>query len=188
MSCFVDGFIIEDGLSLCNPQQNDGAKRKNITIMEAEKTMIYDQDIPMHLWVEATRTIVYVQNLISPSALGFKTSEDMFTGKNPKVSHLNIFSCIVYVHIPKEKRTKLDHSRKKLIFVGYCELSKEFRIYIPGFHHMEINRDVTFDEEAALKRSRKFQHEDVYEEDAPLINVEVTFLPKDETPEDHDMT
>ena len=76
-------------------------------------------------------------------------------GKKPEVSHLKIFGCPVYVHILKEKRTKLDTSEKKGIFVGYCEVSKALKIYIPRFHHMEINRDVTFDEEAALKRSRK---------------------------------
>ena len=52
---------------------------------------------------------------------------------------------------------------------------------------MEISRDVTFDEKAALKRSRKCQHEEVYEEDVPPRNVEVAPSPKDETPEDHDM-
>ena len=111
----------------------------------------------------------------------------MFTGKKPEVSHLKIFGCPVYIHVPKEKRTKLDPSRKTGIFVEYCEVSKAFRIYIPGFHHMEINRDVTFDEEAALKRSRKCRHEEVYEEYAPPRNVEATFLLKDEAPEYHDM-
>ena len=53
---------------------------------------------------------------------------------------------------------------------------------------MEISRDVTFDEEAALKKSRKCQHEEVHEEDAPPKNVEAKFLPDNETPEDHDMT
>ena len=48
---------------------------------------------------------------------------------------------------------------------------------------MEISRDVTFYEEATLKRSIKCQHEEVYEEDAPPRNVEATFLPEDETPE-----
>ena len=43
--------------------------------MEEMKTMIYDQDLPMHLWEEAARTVVYVQNRISHSALGFKTPE-----------------------------------------------------------------------------------------------------------------
>ena len=52
---------------------------------------------------------------------------------------------------------------------------------------MEIGRDVTFDEEEILKRSKKCQHEEVYEEDGPSKNVEATFLPNDEAPEYHDM-
>ena len=46
---------------------------------------------------------------------------------------------------------------------------------------MEINRDVTLDEEASLKRSRKCQHEEVYEEYVPPINVEVAPSPENET-------
>ena len=79
--------------------------------MEVVKTMIYDQDLPMHLSAEVTRTTVYLHNRISHSALGFKTPEEIFTGKKPEVSHLKIFGCLVYIHIPKEKRTKLDPSR-----------------------------------------------------------------------------
>ena len=50
------------------------------------------------------------------------------------------------------------------------------------------SRDVTFDEEASLKRSRKCQHEEVYEEETPPRNKETTCLPEDEAPEEHDMT
>ena len=107
--------------------------------MEAAKIMIHDQDLPMHLWAEVARTTVYVQNRLSHSALGFKTPEEMFSGKKPKVSHLKISGYPVFVHIPKGKRTKLDPSGKKGIFVGYCEVSKAFRIYIPGYHHIEIS-------------------------------------------------
>jgi transposase InsO family protein len=56
-----------------NPQQNSVAERKNRTIMEAVKTMIHDQDLPMCLWAEATMTAIYVQNRLSHSALGLKT-------------------------------------------------------------------------------------------------------------------
>jgi transposase InsO family protein len=101
-----------------NPQQNGVAERKNRTIMEAMKTMIHDQDLPMHLWVEAAKTTVYVQNRLSHSALGFKIPEEMFSEKKAEVSHLKIFGFPIFVHIPKEKRTKLDPSRKKGIFVG----------------------------------------------------------------------
>ena len=86
--------------------------------MEAMKTMIHYQDLPMNLWDEATRTTIYVQNRLSHNALRFKTPEEMYTGKKPEVIHLKIFGFLVYVHIPKEKRTKLDPFGKKGIFVG----------------------------------------------------------------------
>jgi len=91
-----------------NPQQNGVAERKNNTIMEVVKAMIHDQDLPMHLWEEATRTVVYVQNRISHRALANKTQEEMFTGVKPEVSHLKIFGSLVYIHVPKDKRSKLD--------------------------------------------------------------------------------
>ena len=81
--------------------------------MEVVKTMIHDQDLPMHLWDEEARTTVYVQNRLSHTALGFKTPEEMYIGKKPEVSHLKIFDCPIFVHILKEKRTKLVPSRKK---------------------------------------------------------------------------
>ena len=86
-----------------NPQQNGVAERKNRTIMEAVKTMIYDQYLPMHLWAEAAKTAVYVHNRISHSALGFKTPKEMFTGKKPEETHLKIFGCPIYIHIQKRK-------------------------------------------------------------------------------------
>ena len=126
----------------------------------------------MNLWAEATRTTIYVQNRLSRSALGFKTLEQMYTRKKPDLSHIKIFGCLVYVHIPKEKRTKLIHSRKKGIFVGYCEVSKASRIYISRFHHIEISGNVTFDEETTLKKYRRWHLEEVHEEDVPPIKVE----------------
>jgi hypothetical protein len=45
-----------------DPQQNGVAEWKNRTILEAMKTMIHDQDLPMCLWVEATMAAIYVQN------------------------------------------------------------------------------------------------------------------------------
>ena len=76
--------------------------------MEAARAMLHDQDLPMHLWAEAARTTVYVQNRTPHRVLENKTPEEVFFGKKPEVSHLRIFSCPVYIHIPKEKRTKLD--------------------------------------------------------------------------------
>ena len=123
--------------------------------MEAVKTMIHDQNLPMHLWDEATRKAMCMQNRLSHSVLGFKNPEEMYTGKKLEVSHLKIFGCPVYVHILKEKRTKLDPSGKKGIFIGYYEFFKALRIYISGFHHIKTSREVTFYEGTSLKKSRR---------------------------------
>ena len=100
--------------------------------MEAARAMLHDQDLPMHLWAKASRTMVYVQNHTSHRVLENKTPEGLFSSKKPEVIHLRIFSYPVYIHIPKEKRTKLDPSGSKGIFVGYSESSKAYRIYFPG--------------------------------------------------------
>jgi hypothetical protein len=84
----------------------------------------------------------------------------------------------VFIHIPKEKRNKLDPSRKKGIFVGYCEVSKAFKIYIPGHHHIEISRDVTFDEDATLKKSKLCELEEVYEEEPEIQSTTMREVPR----------
>ena len=138
--------------------------------MEAVRAMLHDQDIPMHLWVEATRIVVYVHNRTPHRVLENKTPEEFFSSKKTEVSHLKISSCPVYIHIPKEKRTKLDPSGKKLIFVGYSESSKANRIYFPGFKKIDISRDVTFDEDTACNKSRKKPAEEFEEAKAPKVH------------------
>ena len=76
-----------------NPQQNGVAERKNRTIMEAARVMLHDQDLPMHLWAEASRTTAYVQNRTPDRVLENKTPEEVFSGKKPEVNHLKIFRC-----------------------------------------------------------------------------------------------
>ena len=90
-------------------------------------------------------------------------------------------------HFHKEKRTNLDPSKKKGIYVGYCEVSKGFRIYISGFHHIDISRDVTFYEEASLNKYRRRQLEEVHEEDVPPRMIEVEPSPETVASEYHDM-
>ena len=93
--------------------------------------MIHDQDLPMHLWAEATRTTVYVQNHTPHRVIENKTYEEDFLGVKPEVRHLRIFGFPVYTHIPKEKRTKLDPSGRKGIFIGYIDTSESYPIYFP---------------------------------------------------------
>ena len=165
-----DSGIKRDLSTPYNPQQNGIAERKNRTIMEATRAMLHDQDLPMHLWAEAAKTTVYVQNCTPHRVLENKTPKEVFSGKKPEVIHLRIFSCPVYIHIPKEKRIKLDPSGKKGIFVGYFESSKAYIIYFPGYKKIDISRDVTFDENSTYNKSRKRPTEEPEEAEASRIH------------------
>ena len=74
-----------------NPQQNGVAERKNRTIMEAAREMFHDQELPMHLWEEAARTVAYVQNRTPNKVLENKTPKEVFFSRKLEVSHLRIF-------------------------------------------------------------------------------------------------
>jgi hypothetical protein len=115
-----------------NPQQNGVAKRKNQSIIGSAKAMIHDQDLPMFLWEEACNMTLYVQNKSPHKILGDKTPEETFTGVKPEIGHLRIFGCPVYIHVPMEKRTKLEPLGEKGIWLGdnIAILSMEKRAHL----------------------------------------------------------
>jgi len=64
------------------------------------------------------------------------TLEKKFTGKKPDVSHLRVFGYIAYVHVPDEKRSKLDPKAKKCIFIGYSLEQKGYRCFNPSIRKL----------------------------------------------------
>ena len=72
----------------------------------------------MTLLEDETNTSVYVHNKSAHRVFWNKTLEEAFTGVNPNISHLRIFGCLVYIHVHKEKISKLEPSGKKENFVG----------------------------------------------------------------------
>jgi hypothetical protein len=108
--------------------------------------MIHYQSILMTLWEKACIRIVYVQNHSPHQILKNIAPEEEFTKVKPEIRHFKIFGCSVHLHVPKEKRSKLEPSGRKGTFVGYSESSKAYRIYIQGQRQIEVSRDVTFEE------------------------------------------
>ena len=106
---------------------------------------------------------MYVKNHTPHQLLDNKTLEEAFSGEKVEVNHLRIFGFTMYIHIQKEKRTKLDPSWRKVIFIGYNDTSKSYRIYFLGFNKIDISRDVTFDEDSTYSRFNRLPIEEVEE-------------------------
>jgi hypothetical protein len=138
-----------------NPQQNGVAERKNRSIVSAVKAMIHDQSLPMFLRVEACNIVVYLQNRSPHRILEDKTPEEAFMGVRPKIEHLRIFGCPVYIHMPVEKKAKLEPSRQKGILVGYTRDTKTYRFFLLDQRNTVVSRDVKFEENLASRKSHE---------------------------------
>jgi hypothetical protein len=132
-----------------------GCREEESNHSEATRVMLHDQDLPMLLWAKACNMIVYVQNRNPHRILEEKTPEEAFMGVRPEIGHLRIFGCPDYIHVPKVKRTKLEPSGRKGVFVGYSKTLKAYRIYIPRQRQIEVSWDVRFEEELAFRRSQE---------------------------------
>jgi hypothetical protein len=73
------------------------------------------------------------------------TPEEKYSSNVPDISHLRIFGCLVFLHIPKEKRNKLDSKTKRCLFLGYDNESKASRLFDATTRKIFLSRDVIFD-------------------------------------------
>ncbi|KAL0340069.1 UNVERIFIED_CONTAM: Retrovirus-related Pol polyprotein from transposon TNT 1-94 [Sesamum radiatum] len=148
-----DKFCEEEGIEhqttvSYNPQQNGVSERKNRTVMEMARSMLQEKHLPKAFWAEAVYTAVYLLNRCPTKAVQNMTPIEAWSGKKPSAKHLRVFGSICYVHIPTEKRHKLEEKTEKGIFLGYSTQSKGYRIYNLKTKKLIISRDVEFDEDA----------------------------------------
>ena len=129
------------------PEQNGVAERLNRTLVEKARTMLVHAGVPLNLWGEAVVTANYLKNRLPTKALkGYVTPYEKWFGRKPDVSHLKVFGCIAYAHVPDVLRRKLDEKAIKLRFIGYDQNTKGYRLYDKVSQKVYKRRDVTFNE------------------------------------------
>ena len=92
------------------------------------------------------------------------------------MSNLRVFGCVAFSHIPEKQRKKFDEKSRKVVFVGYPEGTKGYKLYDPSTRKFIRSRDVVFVE-------RKFHNVDTSSTEF--------YVPVDDTPQvvavgDHD--
>jgi hypothetical protein len=76
--------------------------------------MLNEKNLPNYFWAQAVVITVYIMNRTPTTTVHGMTPKEKFTPKKPDVSHLRVFSCITYVHVPDEKRSKLIQKLKNV--------------------------------------------------------------------------
>lgn len=127
-----------------SPQQNGIAERMNRTILDKVRAMLFNHSCDQRMWAEAVNTAVYLINRSPTKVLREVTPEEKWTGNKIDLSHLKVFGCTAYAHVPDQKRRKLDPKSIKLALVGYSEDSKGYRLFDTTTHEVSVHRDVIF--------------------------------------------
>jgi hypothetical protein len=126
------------------PQKNGVAKRMNMTLMDKEKSMLSGVGITQEFWAEAVDTTKYLVNVYPSLTLVGLTPHEVCFDKNPSLSHIKIFVCDAFVHVPKEKRSNMDNKAVKCIFIGYKEGMKGYKIWGIASRKIMYIQDVVF--------------------------------------------
>ena len=90
---------------------------------------------------------MHVLNGSPTFAVKNKTPEEAWSGVKPSVEHFRVFGCISHVHVPDNRRTKLDDKGLSCILLGVSEKSKAYRLYDPTSQRIIMSRDVVFEED-----------------------------------------
>ena len=115
--------------------------------------MLSNADVGRRYWSEAVITTCYIINRDPLSGIDCNISFEIWSGKLPSFSNLEIFCCVAYYHVNGDK---LDSRAKMACFVGYGDGVKGFCFYSPSKGQVILNRGVTFDESTMYsKKSMK---------------------------------
>ena len=128
-------------------QQNGVAEHKNRTIMNMVRSMLSEKQVPKNFWPEAVNWTAHVLNRSPTLAVKGVTPEEAWSGVKPNVDYFRVFGCIGHVHVPDNKRKKLDDKSFQCVLLGVSEESKAYRLYDPVSKKIVVSRDVVFEED-----------------------------------------
>ena len=137
------------------PQENGVAERMNRTIQEMALSFLKDAGLSKTYWGYAVLYAVYIINRTPTRVIkGDLTPFEAYTGNKPSVSHIRIFGCKAFAHIPHEKRQKLDAKTIECTHLGYSEHKRAYLLLHRPTGRILESRDVHFDEGDGVEAER----------------------------------
>src|SRR5277367_6176897 len=164
--------IIHEMTAPYSPDQNGVAERANRTIMERVKAIIAESKLDKRLWMDLAETVVYLKNR-SPTIAVATTPYELWHGIRPNLSHLKIIGSTAYIHVPKEKRTKLDTHSHKGIMISYGGGTNQYKVWDLTRKDIVVSRDVVFIEGKPIDQTPV-----VYIEEPKVVQDSITVLPE----------
>ncbi|KAG8492427.1 hypothetical protein CXB51_009682 [Gossypium anomalum] len=151
---FKDAGIKHQLTNVYTPQQNGVSERKNKSLMDMARCLLFEKNLPKIMWAEAVNTTVYIQNRLPTKALAHKTPFEAWFGFKPSLAHIKVFGYLCYSQVTAVKKDKLSKRAVPGILTGYSMVKKGYRILDPLTNKIQVSRDVVFDEKACWNWER----------------------------------
>nr|GFB71696.1 retrovirus-related Pol polyprotein from transposon TNT 1-94 [Tanacetum cinerariifolium] len=103
------------------PQQNGVVERRDITLVEAARTMLTFPNLPSFLWAEAIATACFTQNRLIIHIRFDKTPYDLMNKRKPNNKFFRMFGCRCYLFNDYKDVGKLKAKGDIGVFVGYSK-------------------------------------------------------------------
>ena len=113
------------------------------------RRMMREKNLSNKYWAEVVSCATYIMKRCPFKSIKNMIPKKAWSGRKHSVSHMKVFGCVAYAHVPDELRRKLDSKGEKCIFVGYSNESKAYKLYNPISKKVIISRDVKFVEDEA---------------------------------------
>ncbi|CAI7771264.1 unnamed protein product, partial [Closterium sp. NIES-54] len=134
------------------PQSNGVAERAKRTIIEGGRTILVDSGLPLRFWPLAIRHATVIKNRVLTHVGGpHWVPMEKWSGKKPLVDMLRVFGCMGLVHVPKEKRDKLQAAAVWPVHLGLARGSKGWLMWDPISNTVFTTRDAKFMEGLMFK-------------------------------------
>ncbi|CAI7747436.1 unnamed protein product [Closterium sp. NIES-54] len=134
------------------PQSNGVAEKANRTIIEGGRTILVDSGLPLRFWPLTIRHATVIKNRVLTHVGGQHwVPMGKCSGKKPLVDMLRVFRCMGLVHVPKEKRDKLQAAAVWAVHLGLARGSKGWLMWNPISNTVFTTRDAKFMEGLMFK-------------------------------------
>nr|GEV80175.1 hypothetical protein [Tanacetum cinerariifolium] len=125
-------------------QQNRVAERKNMTLIEAARTILADSLLPITFWAEAVNTACYVLNRALVTKSNNKTPYELLNGRIPRLDFMRLFGYPVIILNTLDPLGKFEGKADEGFLVGCSVTSKAFRVFNTKTKKVEKNLYVRF--------------------------------------------
>ena len=128
------------------PEQNSVVERKHQHLLNVARALFFHSKVPISFWGDCVTTAAFLINKTPSPLLQHNSPYNILFKKEPDYHALRSFSCLAFASTLPSSRNKFSPRAIPVIFVGYPQGYKGYKLYSLDTKKFFVSRDVVFHE------------------------------------------